>query len=412
MAGFSKIGRVLAYRNARIFYAGSVVSWTGLWMQRVATDWLAWQLTHSALWVGIIAFCSLGPSLIVSPIAGAMADRLDRVRLTSLTQLVVASHSATLVVLILTGLIRVEIIAGLELLVGIAQTFAQPSRQGLVPGLVPRTELAGAVALNSLSFNLARCIGPALSGTMIALFGVVPSIACNCAAYLYASLTLPMIDVAPEYRRGHAPTGSVWHEAADGLRYVARHTGMGPIFVFAACAGMLLRAVPEMLPPFVAQLFSRGAEGLAILASTMGLAALAGGLLIAMRGRLAGLSRYALGSGLALALATAGFVSTHSFAVGVACIAMMGAATTVHGIAIQTLLQSACAPPMIGRVLSLWGMVVRAGPAIGALSYGFASEFIGLQAPVLVGCLLALVAFLWACTRLARIEAALEAVAI
>lgn len=408
MAGLSSIGRVLAYRNARIFYTGSVVSWTGLWMQRVATDWLAWQLTHSPLWVGIIAFCSLGPSILVSPIAGAMADRLDRVRLTSFTQLFVSLHAATLVFLILTGLIRVEIIAGLELLVGIAQTFAQPSRQGLVPGLVPRAELAGAVALNSLSFNLARCIGPALSGVMIALFGVVPSIACNCLAYLYASLTLPLINVAPEYRRGHAPTGSVWQEAIDGLRYVARHSGMAPMFLFAASVGTLLRAVPEMLPPFVAELFSRGAEGLAILASTMGFAALTGGLLVAMRGRVAGLSRYALGSGLALALATAGFVATHSFVAGVICIACMGAATTVHGIACQTLLQSACAPAMIGRVLSLWGMVVRAGPAIGALSYGLASEFIGLQWPVLIGCCLAVLSFLWACTRLRRIEAALE----
>ena len=171
---------------------------------------------------------------------------------------------------------------------------------------------------------------------------------------------------------------------------------------------MLLRSVPEMLPPFVAQLFSRGAEGLAVLASTMGLAALAGGLLVATRARLDGLSRIALGAGLLLTLATAGFVATHSFTVGVICMALMGAATTIHGISIQTLLQSSAAPGMIGRVLSLWGMVVRAGPAVGALVYGAASEFVGLQVPVIVGCGLACIAFLWAWTRLPAIEAALE----
>ena len=408
MASFSAIGRVFSYRNARIFYSGSAVAWTGLWMQRVATDWLAWQLTHSALWVGIIAFCSLGPSMIVSPFAGAVADRLDRVRLTTITQLIASLHAATLVVLILTGLIRVEIIAGLELLLGISQTISQPARQCLVPGLVPRSELPAAVALNSLTFNLARCVGPAVSGVMIAAFGVVPSIACNCVAYLYASVTLPMLDLAPEYRRGNKSNHSVWHDALDGLRYVARNGGMAPIFLFAASMGMLLRSVPEMLPPFVAQLFSRGAEGLAILASTMGFAALAGGLLVAMRARLDGLSRIALGAGLMLTLATAGFVATHSFTVGVICMALMGAATTIHGISIQTLLQSACAPGMIGRVLSLWGMVVRAGPAMGALAYGAASEFVGLQVPVIVGCGLACVAFLWAWTRLPAIERALE----
>ena len=408
MASFSAIGRVVSYRNARIFYTGSAVAWTGLWMQRVAIDWLAWQLTHSPLWVGIIAFCSLGPSIIISPLAGAVADRLDRVRLTTITQLIAALHAAILVVLILTGLIRVEIIAALEFLLGISQTLSQPARQCLVPGLVPRSDLPAAVALNSLTFNLARCVGPALSGVMIAFFGVVPSIACNCVAYLYASLTLPMLDLAPEYRRGHKSSHSVWHDAVEGLRYVARNGGMGPIFLFAASLGLLLRSVPEMLPPFVAELFSRGAEGLAILASTMGLAALAGGLLVAMRARLEGLSRIALGAGLLLIFSTAGFVSTHSFTVGVICMGLMGAATTVHGISIQTLLQNACAPGMIGRVLSLWGMVVRAGPAIGALVYGAASEFVGLQVPVFVGCLLACVAFLWAWTQLRAIEAALE----
>ena len=408
MASFSAIGRVISYRNARIFYSGSAVAWTGLWMQRIAIDWLAWQLTHSPLWVGVIAFCSLGPSMIVSPFAGAVADRLDRVRLTTITQLIASLHAAILVVLILTGLIRVEIIAALEFLLGISQTISQPARQCLVPGLVPRSELPAAVALNSLTFNLARCVGPAVSGVMIAAFGVVPSIAFNCVAYLYASLTLPMLKLAPEFRRGHASTNSVWHDAVEGLRYVARNGGMGPIFLFAASLGLVLRSVPEMLPPFVAQLFSRGAEGLAILASTMGLAALAGGLAVAMRARLDGLARIALCAGLVLTLATAGFVATHSFTVGVICMGLMGAATTIHGISIQTLLQSACAPGMIGRVLSLWGMVVRAGPAVGALVYGAASEFVGLQAPVLAGCLLACVAFLWAWTRLPAIEAALE----
>jgi predicted MFS family arabinose efflux permease len=184
---------------------------------------------------------------------------------------------------------------------------------------------------------------------------------------------------------------------------------MGPIFLFAACVGMLLRSVPEMMPPFVAQLFGRGAEGLAILASTMGIAALVGGTLVAMRGRLSGLTRLAIGAGFLLMLATAAFVATHSFTVGVVCVAAMGAATTAHGIAIQTMLQSASSPAMIGRVISLWGMVVRGGPAVGALVYGAASEFVGLQAPVLAGCALLCVAWLWVRSRQPRIALALEA---
>ena len=113
MASLSALGGVFAQRNARIFYAGSVTCWTGSWMQRVATDWLAWELTHSVLWVSVIAFCNLAPSVVISPLAGAVADRIDRVRLTVASQFVAAGQAAILVVLILTGLIRVEFIAAL-----------------------------------------------------------------------------------------------------------------------------------------------------------------------------------------------------------------------------------------------------------------------------------------------------------
>jgi predicted MFS family arabinose efflux permease len=192
----------------------------------------------------------------------------------------------------------------------------------------------------------------------------------------------------------------VLHDALEGVRYVTRHRGIGPVLLFAATVGMTLRSVPEMLPPFVADLFGRGAEGLATLASAMGLAAMAGGFYVAIRGRLSGLTRLALIAGGLLALGTAGFVSSGAFALGVACIAAMGAATTMHGISIQTLLQNSSAPHMVGRVLSLWGMITRAAPAMGALIYGAASEFVGLRIPVLVGC--ALCGLMWLRTWMRR----------
>lgn len=408
MASLSVVTGVLKQRNARIFYGGSVTCWTGSWIQRVATDWLAWELTHSALWVSIIAFCNLAPSVIVSPLAGAVADRIDRVRLTMASQFIIAGQAATLVLLIVTGLIRVELIAVLAMIGGTAETFAQPARQCLIPGLVPRGYLPGAVALNSLTYNVARFIGPALSGAMIAAWGVVPPIACNCVAFLYASLTMHMLRLDPAIRLGHATTTGVMHDAIEGIRYAARHRGIGPILLYAAMVGMLLRAVPEMLPPYVADLFGRGAEGLATLASTMGLAALIGGSFVAIRGRLNGLTRIAIGAGLVMTLATACFVATHRFPIGVACIAAMGAATTMHGISIQTLLQNSASPAMVGRVLSLWGMITRAAPAMGALVYGAASEFIGLQAPVLIGCALCTLAWLWAKSGLPRVAPVLE----
>lgn len=407
MASLSAIGGVLAQRNARIFYSGSIVCWTGSWIQRIATDWLAWELTHSALWVAIIAFCNLAPSVIVSPIAGAVADRMDRVRLTMASQFVSVAQALILVILITTGLIRVEFMAFLTLCNGTAETFAQPARQCLIPGLVPRSHLPGAVALNSLTYNAARFVGPAISGPMIALWGVVPSIAVNAVAFLYASLTMYLLELPPTVRRG-APSGfSVLHDALDGIRYVARHRGIGPLMLFAATVGMTLRSVTEMLPPYVAA-FGRGAEGLATLASTMGCAALIGGFMVAIRGRMTGLTRIAVGCGLVLAIATAGFVSTGWFPLGVICMAAIGAATTMHGISCQTLLQNSTTPGMIGRVLSTWGMITRAAPAVGALTYGIAAEFLGLRIPVLIGVALCVIVWLYTWSRIRHMAPILE----
>src|SRR3954471_23576575 len=203
-------------------------------MQRVATDWLAWELTHSVLWVSVIAFCNLAPSVVISPFAGAVADRIDRVRLTVASQFVAAGQAAILVALILTGAIRVEFIAALSAFNGMAETFAQPARQCLLPGLVPRIYLPGAVALNSLTYNTARFLGPALAGPMIAVWGVVPPIACNGVAFLFASVTMCQLRLDPAIRLGHRSSHSVWHDAAEGIRYVVHHRGIGPLFLFAA----------------------------------------------------------------------------------------------------------------------------------------------------------------------------------
>jgi MFS family permease len=408
VANLASIGRVLSQRNTAVFYGASLTCWTGIWIQQIAVDWLAWQLTHSPMWVGILAFCNLAPSVIVSPFAGAIADRMDRVRLTQITQVVVAAHSAILILLVVTGWIRIEILAVLAVLTGISGSFAQPARQSLVPGMVTRADLPAAVAINSLTWNLGRSVGPGIGGVIVAFWGVVPAMAVNCAAYLIACLSMFFLRLDPATRRGHAPTGSVLRETIDGVLYVARHPGMRPLFIFAAVLAVLARPIQEMLPPYVDRVFGQGAEGLAMLSSVMGLAAFAGGMAIGLRGRLAGLSHMTVVAGIVLTVCTAAFVATGNFVFACAIAAVLSAATTMHGISAQTLIQSGTSGPMLGRALSLWGMIGRAGPALGALIYGVSAEFAGLQWPVMAGCAVALLACFYAWRRRRQMERALE----
>lgn len=391
-----------------MFFGGSLAAWTGLWMQRVAVGWLAWDLTGSAFWVGMVAFADMAPAVLVSPIAGAIADRVDRLRLSMVTQLAIAAQAALIAGITWSGGMTIGLLLALELLGGVAGCFAQPARQALLPGVVPRADLPASVAMNSLVFNLARFIGPALAGPVILVWGVAPAIACNALAYLFASATLLVLRVAPEARRGHPASKSLLGEMRDGLLYVARHPGLGPILLFSALACFALRGLQEILPPFVERLFQGGPESLAILTSAFGVGALVSGLLLAARGRLTGTTRIAILAIGAQAVATAAFVSTGVFWLGVLSAAAIGAMASLHGIAVQTLVQSASDPAMRGRVLAVWGLITRAGPAAGALALGAAGEAFGLAWPVYAAVLLALGIVAWGLTVAGRAAASLE----
>ncbi|MEI6161323.1 MAG: MFS transporter [Roseococcus sp.] len=172
MGPFGALSRALSHRDARIFFSASLTAWTGLWMHRIAVMWLAWELTRSAFWVGMVAFCDLAPAVVFGPIAGAVADRMNRVKLTMIAQAVIGAQALGIAILTWTGVISITSLLSFEVIGGIAASFAQPARQALMPGLVPRADLPAAVACNSLCFNVARFLGPAIAGPMVALWGV------------------------------------------------------------------------------------------------------------------------------------------------------------------------------------------------------------------------------------------------
>ncbi|MCB4820997.1 MFS transporter [Roseicella aerolata] len=408
MASFGALGRALSHRDARLFFSASLTAWTGLWVHRIAVSWLAWEMTGSAFWVGMVAFCDLAPAVVFSPIAGAVADRMDRVKLTMFSQAAIAAQAAMVAALLAAGQLSIGILLALEVLSGIAASFSQPARQSLMPGLVPRADLPAAVACNSLCFNVARFIGPAIAGPLIAVGGVVPAIMLNALAYLIATFTMPLLRVEAAQRRGHAPEASVWAEAIAGFRYAGRHPGIGPLLGFAAIAAVLMRGVQEILPPFVERIFLRGPDGLAMLTACIGIGALFSGLWVANRGRVEGTTRLAIGAVGVQAIATIGFVATGWFPFALLCAAVMGGAGSVHGISTQTLVQNAADPAMRGRVLSLWGLITRACPALGALALGALGEVFGLRLPTILAMLLALLVLGWGLYRLPGMRQVLE----
>ena len=148
MAGFENAVRVFRIRNYRVYTAGNAISLIGSWMQRFSVGWLAWELSHSPTWLGVVAVADLMPTLVLSPLAGVLADRLDRVRLIWLTQILAMAQAAMLAVLTYSGAITIESLFLLTLVLGIVNAVNQPARLALIPNLVDRANLPSAVAIN------------------------------------------------------------------------------------------------------------------------------------------------------------------------------------------------------------------------------------------------------------------------
>jgi predicted MFS family arabinose efflux permease len=393
LTGFANIRRTLTHRNFGISVAGNSISLIGTWMQRIGVGWLAWELSHSGAVLGLVAFADLFPGVVIGPFGGALADRVDRLRVIKVAQTLIMLQALTLFVLTATGAITVPLLVALVLCHGAVIGFNQPARLAVIPSLVPRPDLATAVAINSIVFNTARFIGPALAGLAIVALDISAVFALNglsFLAFLYALSRLRLAGIAaPKARR------SMLGAIADGLRYAFRHPGIGPILLLQAVLAVCARPFAELLPGFAAEVFGRGAPGLAMLSSSIGIGAIVGGLWLAQRQDQAGLTRIVLANSVLTALTVLAFALCGWFWPAVACVALAGFAMVVAGAGTQTVLQSAVEEDMRGRALSLFGLIFRGGPALGALAMGAASEALGLQAPLAAGALLGLLAALW-----------------
>ncbi len=410
IAGFENVAHALRIRNYRIYTIGNLISLSGTWVQRVAVGWLAWQLTHSGAWLGLCAAADLIPVVVISPFAGALADRVNRIRLIWTTQIAAMAQAWLLAFLTFTGIINVETLFLLTLCLGVANAANQPARLALIPSLVGRATLSSAVAINSLVFNGARFLGPATAGFVIAQGSVALTFALNALTYVAFVIALSRLRLAPEEMPAAAAGGGgrILRQSLEGYAYALRHPGIGGMMVLFGVTSITLRGFIELFPGFADSVFHRGPYGLAWLTATVGLGAMAGGAWMLRRSGTNGLTRLIVNHTLSMSLAVLAFTATARYELALVCAFVTGFSMVVTGISAQTLIQIAVDPAMRGRVMGMYGMIFRAGPAVNAVVMGALSASWGLRVPVAAGAGLSLAAWAWAHWRQARMARALE----
>ena len=383
------------------------MSLVGVWVQRLAVGWLAWNLTQSGTWLGAVAFADLFPAIIIGPFAGVLADRFDRRRILIVCKTAAALQAISLTVLVFAGM-TIEVLFVLTLIGGIIVGFQQPARLAIVPNLVPPNLLVQAVALNSVMFNLARFVGPALAGVLITWLGVGWAFGLVTLGHLVAVGSLMMLSFPPLPSRPHR---GVLPEIAEGVRHVFKHPALGPIMSMSIISAILGRPVFELLPGFADDVFGwEDAGGLAILTSSVAIGAILAGMWLAQRQTVTGLTRVTLVSFIVFGLTCVVFGLTGWFWGGVVLMALAGGMMVINGSGTQTLIQASVAGNMRGRVLSIWGLTFRGGPAIGALIMGWLAGFWGFGIPVALGGAACAAVGIWmyrqhdALTRLLEVE--------
>lgn len=381
---FSRTFRAFRYRDYRLMWMGAVTSTTGTWMQTTTQMWLVYQLTKSPFDLGLTAFLSDLPFILFSLIGGAIADRVDRRKLLLTSQFVQMGSAFVLTALVFFDLIQVWHFFVLAFVVGTGQAFGAPAYQSLLPTLVDREDMPNAIALNSIQFNVARSIGPALAGLTMKWVGPAACFGLNGLSFLavIASLLVIRARFVPQ-RSGE----SVLRQIASGLRAV-RSGSLWQLSVVGFVGAFCAIPVVTLLPVFSHDIFHRGETFYSTLMAFQGVGAVCGALLYANLSRMRRKGLTMIWMQILFAALLVGFALSRSEILTVLLIAAAGGTLMMLIASVNSLVQLAAAEEMRGRVSSVFMLSFRGGMPLGNLTTGFVASAIGPSSALVLNALL------------------------
>jgi predicted MFS family arabinose efflux permease len=360
-------------------WLGACVSTIGTFVQQFAQSWLVYDLTKDPFYLGLDLFLGQLPIMLFSLVGGVFADRLDRKRLLLYSQYIQMLCAFILTALFGTHAVRVWRILTLSFVVGVGQSFGGPAYSALLPSLVEPEDLANAISMNSIQFNLARVVGPTLGGLAYTLFGATWCFALNGISYVAVIISLIVIKVqfvAPKTRT------SVLNSMKEGIRFIRDREGLTALVVLAFCTTLLGFSLTGFLPVIVRTIFHRGPGTYELLLVFSGAGSICGALMVAAMEKLKGQGRLAVLALFALGLATAGFAFSKWLPVSCVLIFVAGAAVMASASLMLSLVQLIIADSMRGRVMSVYNLAFRAGIPLGALILGKLIPILGISAAV------------------------------
>ena len=369
-------------RNYRLYFTGQSISLIGTWMQRTAVYWLIYTLTHSPFMLGVAVFAAQFPSFLFSPLGGVISDRYNRYKVMLITQIASLVQAILLTALIVFTQYAVWEILTLSVMLGIINAFDVPARQSMVNELIHNKEdLPNAIALNSSMVNLARLIGPAVSGIVLEKLGAGTCFLIN--AFSFLAVIISLLSMRLPKHIPHANTKKVFKEFKEGFIYLKQTPSIGIVILLLACVSFIVLPFTTLLPVYAKVIFIGNAATFGYLNSAIGLGAVGGAFFLASLKAGAELKRILFinllifGTGLVLFSHITNLPVAMFFAM-IAGFGMMSQTTICN-----TIIQTNVSHQMRGRVISYFAMAFFGMQPLGGLLIGTISHYMGAPNTIL-----------------------------
>jgi MFS family permease len=364
--------RLIGDRNFGPYFVGNASSASGTWFQNLAASLFVYRHTHSPFLLGVLQFTNFVPVLLLAPWAGSVADRFDRRRVVLLSQLAATSLSAVLAALAFAGLARVWVVMACGLGLGVVSAYSAPASQALISDLVTRADLQSAVALNSMTYNLARAVGPALAALSVRKLGIPASFAINAGSYLVLVAGVLVVRPAPQRRASRAET-----RLRESLRLVRGQPRLMAFLLIVTAVGFASDPVNTEAPAF-AHAFGHPDTDAGYLIGAFGAGAVAAAFLLA--GRVAGSRRRMLATLLLLGIGIVGFSVTPWLEVALGFLAVAGFGYLASNTHASSRLQLEVAEHQRGRIMALWSVAFLGLRPFASLVDGAIAGAFGVRA--------------------------------
>ena len=371
----------LSNPNYRRYFAGQSVSLVGTWMQSVAQSWLVLQMTGSGTALGLVVALQMLPVLLLGPYGGVVADRVDKRKLMMALQAMMGVLALVLGVLTITHEVNLTQVYILAFLLGLNNCFENPARQAFVLEMVGAADLRNAVSLNSVLVNVARAVGPAIAGIIIASGGLGVCFLINAVSFVAVVYSLYTLDVSA--LRPSTPTPRTPGQLREGFAYVRRTPELATPLLMMGLVGCLAYEFQVVLPIVAAKTFQGGAQTYGFMTAAMGIGAIVGGLYVAARGR-TGIRAMTVSSAIfGVVIAAAALAPT--LWLELVAMALVGGASVGFLSKGNSTLQLTAEPNMRGRVMALWAVAFMGSTPIGGPIAGWVAENFGGRAGLGLG---------------------------